>query len=130
MQFEAGLVIHSTVLHLNTTKMLLTGLHASLLSLWSIILQCLGGYQSTMPHMKGNILSFYMVYSGMPCPKDLQRYGHGEGPSESPLVYTIQSLREKVQMSKSITLKAAIPPGGGFEGHPPSKCVNSGKMDK
>ena len=56
-------------------------------SLWSIILQCLGGYQSTIPHMKGDIHSFNMRYSGMPCPKDLQRYGHGEGHCESPLVF-------------------------------------------
>ena len=55
-------------------------------SLWSIILQCLGGDQSTIPHMKGDIHSFNMRYSGMPCPKDLQRYGPGEGPCESPLV--------------------------------------------
>ena len=36
--------------------------------------------------MKGDIHSFNMRYSGMPCPKNLQRYGPGEGPSESPLV--------------------------------------------
>ena len=29
-------------------------------SFWSIILQCLGGDQSTIPHMKGDILSFHM----------------------------------------------------------------------
>ena len=56
-------------------------------SLWSIILQCLGGDQSTIPHIKGDIHSFNMRYSGMSCPKDLQRYGPGEGPCESPLVY-------------------------------------------
>ena len=63
-------------------------------SLWFIILQCLGGDQSTIPHMKGDIHSFNMRYSGMPCPKDLQRYGPGEGPCESPLVlFIISSLQ-------------------------------------
>ena len=55
-------------------------------SFWSIILQCLGGDQSTILHMKGYILSFNMGYSSLPYPKNLQRYGPGEGPSESPLV--------------------------------------------
>ena len=37
--------------------------------------------------MKGDIHSFNMRYSGMPCPKDLQRYGPGEGLCESSLVH-------------------------------------------
>ena len=36
--------------------------------------------------MKGDFHGFNMRYSGMPCPKDLQRYGPGEGPCESPLI--------------------------------------------
>ena len=46
-------------------------------SLLSIILQCLGGDQFTIPHMKGYILSFHMGCRSLPCPKYLQRYGLG-----------------------------------------------------
>ena len=55
-------------------------------SFWSLILQFLRGDKSTIPHMKGNILSFNMGYSSLPCPKYLQRHGPGEEPCESPLV--------------------------------------------
>ena len=39
--------------------------------------------------MKGDIHSSNMRYSGMPCPKNLRRYGPDEGPSESPHVILI-----------------------------------------
>ena len=42
-------------------------------SFWSITLKCLDADQSTIPNMKGDILSFHMMHRSMICSKRLQR---------------------------------------------------------
>ena len=42
-------------------------------SFWSITLKCLDADQSTIPNMKGDILSFHMRHRSMICSKRLQR---------------------------------------------------------
>ena len=42
-------------------------------SFWSIALKCLDADQSTIPNMKGDILSFHMRHTSMICSKRLQR---------------------------------------------------------
>ena len=41
---------------------------------WSVILQPLGAYSTTIPHMKGDIPSFHMRYISMICYKRFQSY--------------------------------------------------------
>ena len=58
--------------------------HAS--SFWSVTLQPLGADKSTIPHMKGNLHSFHMMYISMPCSRRLQRFWIWNSLSESSLV--------------------------------------------
>ena len=53
-----------------------SGVYQQSLTFWSVTLQPLGAYRSTIPHMKGDIHSFHMRYSSLLLTKWLHRYGH------------------------------------------------------
>ena len=55
-------------------------------SFWSITLKCLDADQSTIPNMKGDILSFHMMHRSMICSKRLQRNSIRISIEESYLV--------------------------------------------
>ena len=52
-----------------------SGVYQQSFTFWSVTLQPLGAYRSTIPHMKGDIHSFHMRYISMNCSKRLHRYG-------------------------------------------------------
>ena len=56
-------------------------------SFWYITLKCLDADQSTIPNMKGDILSFHMSHRSMICSKRLQRNFIRIPIEESYLVY-------------------------------------------
>ena len=51
-----------------------SGVYQQSHTFWSVILQPLGAYSSTIPHMKGDIPSFHMRYISMICYKRFQSY--------------------------------------------------------
>ena len=61
-------------------------------SFWSITLKCLDADQSTIPNMKGDILSFHMRHRSMICSKRLQRNSIRIPIEESYLVILTQTL--------------------------------------
>ena len=63
-----------------------SGVYQQSLTFWSVTLQPLGAYRSTIPHMKGNIHSFHMRYSSLLLTKWLHRYGYWNSLSWPPLV--------------------------------------------
>ena len=63
-----------------------SGVYQQSFTFWSVTLQPLGAYRSTIPHMKGDIHSFHMRYISMICYKRLQSSGHHTSLSACPLV--------------------------------------------
>ena len=53
-----------------------SGVYQQSFTFWSVTLQPLGAYRSTIPHMKGDIHSFHMRYGSLLLTKWLHRYGH------------------------------------------------------
>ena len=68
-------------------------------SFWSITLKCLDADQSTIPNMKGDILSFHMRHRSMICSKRLQRNSIRIPIEESYLVHK-HFLLQKVYASR------------------------------
>ena len=63
-----------------------SGVYQQSLTFWSVTLQPLGAYRSTIPHMKGDIHSFHMRYGSLLLTKWLHRYGYWNSLSWPPLV--------------------------------------------
>ena len=79
-----------------------SGVSQQSFTFWSVTLQPLGAYRSTIPHMKGDIHSFHMRYISMICYKRLQSYGVHNSLSDGPLVCKHATLATAVLSKKSI----------------------------
>ena len=75
-----------------------SGVYQQSFTFWSVTLQPLGAYRSTIPHMVGNIHSFHMRYTSMICYKRLQSNGLYTSLSACPLVRNVRFWKMNLEL--------------------------------